>query len=393
MSPDGHSAPDALRPSPQPLSEPLFVGHGIFRHSSYGDWHPLRIPRVSTVIDLGRALGWLPRERYRTSPRAKPAALRAWHTDAYLAALQRAEVDGATSDAVRERHGIGSPSNPAYPEVWRRPATAAGGSLLAAELLRAGGVVHNPAGGTHHAMPDRAAGFCYLNDAVLAILSMRRAGLRRVAYVDVDAHHCDGVMHAFEAEPDVLMISTHEENRWPRTGALEDEGRGNALNLPLPRGSGDAALHAALHELIGPALEAHRPELIVLQCGADAVEEDPLSGLACTNRAHLEVIGALEGLAPRLLLLGGGGYNPWSVGRLWTAAWGVASGREMPDRLPPEAEAVLRAIRWDARRGRNPPEHWFTTLVDAPREDRLDAEVRARIDRLRRREAVRRSAG
>ena len=361
---------------------PLLIGSEIFRHSSYGPHHPLRIPRVSTVMDLSRALGWAPSDRFRASPRAKPLALSAWHTPAYLDALRRAEADGAVDRPTRERHGLGTPSNPVFPEVWRRPATAAGGSLLAAELLRDGGVIHNPAGGTHHAMPDRAAGFCYLNDAVLAILSLRRAGVERVAYVDIDAHHPDGVAHAFEAVPEVLMISTHEENRWPRTGALADAGAGNAFNLPLPRGSDDAALRAALHELIGPRVEAHHPGAVVLQCGADAVEEDPQSGLACSNRPHQEIAAALMGLAPRLLVLGGGGYNPWSVGRLWTAIWGTVSGREAPERLPPEAEAVLRAIRWSDRRGRTPPEHWFTTLVDPPREGPLDPEVRTRLSRL-----------
>ena len=361
---------------------PLLIGSEIYRHSSYGAHHPLRIPRVSTVMDLSRALGWLPPERYRASPRAKAPALAAWHEPAYLDALRRAEEAGGVDRATRERFGLGMPSNPVFPEVWRRPATAAGASLLAAELLGPGGVVHNPAGGTHHAMPARASGFCYLNDAVLAILSLRRQGVERVAYVDIDAHHPDGVVHAFEAVPEVLVISTHEEGRWPRTGALEEAGAGNMFNLPLPRGTSDEGLRAALHELIGPRVEAHRPGAVVLQCGADAVEEDPLARLACSNRVHLEVAAALRGLSPRLLALGGGGYNPWSVGRLWTAIWGTVSGQEMPERLPEGAEAVLRAIRWDARGGRDPPEHWFTTLVDPPREGPLDPELRARLRRL-----------
>ena len=371
----------AERVAPPPAG-PLLIGSEIFRRSSYGAHHPLRIPRVSTVMDLARALGWLPPERYRASPRAKPLALSAWHEPAYLDALRRAEAEGEASRAVRDRFGIGTPSNPVFPEVWRRPATAAGGSLLAAELLAGGGVVHNPAGGTHHAMPARASGFCYLNDAVLAILSLLRQGVERVAYVDIDAHHPDGVVHAFEAVPEVLVISTHEEGRWPRTGALEDAGAGNVFNLPLPRGTHDGGLRAALGELIGPRVEAHRPGAIVLQCGADAVEEDPLARLSCSNRPHLEVAAALRSLSPRMLVLGGGGYNPWSVGRLWTAVWGTVSGRGMPDRLPSEAEAVLRALRWDARGGRDPPEHWFTTLVDRPREGPADPEIRARLRRL-----------
>ena len=371
------------------LDGPLFVGHEIFRASSYGAHHPLRIPRVSTVMDLGRALGWLPPDRYRTSPRAKAAALAAWHAPEYLAALHRAEADGAVDHATRERFGLGTPSNPVFPEVWRRPATAAGGSLLAAELLAGGGVVHNPAGGTHHAMPARAAGFCYLNDVVLAILSMIRQGARRVAYVDIDAHHPDGVVHAFADRPEVLVISVHEEGRWPRTGALGEAGAGNVFNLPLPRGTDDSGLRAALHGLILPRVEAHRPDAVVLQCGSDAVAEDPQSALRCSNRPHMEVAASLAALSPRLLVTGGGGYNPWSVARLWTAVWGTVSGREMPDRLPPAAEAVMRALHWSDRRGRAPPDEWFTTLVDPPREGRLDPEIRHRLRVL----SARRGAG
>ena len=365
---------------------PLLLGHEIFRRSTYGAWHPLRIPRVSTVMDLSRALGWAPPGRFRTAPRAKPSALAAWHTADYLAALVAAEGAQEVSDAVRRRHGLGTPSNPVFPEMYRRPATAAGGSLLAAELLMAPGGprgIHNPAGGTHHGLPDRAAGFCYLNDPVLAIGRLRALGAGRVAYVDLDAHHPDGVVHAFAAVPDVLVVSTHEEGRWPRTGALEEAGAGNVFNLPLPRGATDADAAAALDELILPRLAAHRTDAVVLQCGADSVREDPLSGLDWTNGAYLRALAAILPLAPRLLLLGGGGYNPYATGRLWTALWGVLSGQEVPARLPPSAEAVLREVPWTGHRlARDKPEHWFTTLADAPRPGRVMPEVRARLRRL-----------
>ena len=365
---------------------PLLIGHEIFRRSTYGPWHPLRIPRVSTVMDLSRALGWTPRDRFRTAPRAKAAALAAWHASDYLVALEAAEAAQAVTEAVRRAHGLGTPSNPVFGEMFRRPATAAGGSLLAAELLMAPDGprrIHNPAGGTHHGMPGRASGFCYLNDPVLAILRLRALGADRVAYVDLDAHHPDGVVHAFRAVPEVLIVSTHEEGRWPRTGALDDAGCGNVFNLPLPRGATDADARAALDRLILPRLAAHRADAVVLQCGADSVREDPLSGLDWTNRAYLDALTAILPLAPRLLVLGGGGYNPFSTGRLWTALWGTLGGHEMPDRLPPMAEAVLRAIPWSGHRlARDKPESWFTTLRDAPRPARPDPEVRARLDRL-----------
>ncbi|MEO0697569.1 MAG: acetoin utilization protein AcuC [Pseudomonadota bacterium] len=362
---------------------PRMIAAEIYRTSTYGPWHPLRIPRVSTVLDLSRALGWLPAEQYITSPRARPAALTAWHTPDYVDALQQAERNGEVSEETRARHGLGTVSNPVFSEMFRRPATAAGASILAGELLRSPGVIHSPAGGTHHGFPDRAAGFCYLNDPVLAILSLRASGLRRIAYVDIDAHHADGVENAFAGDTDVLLISVHEERRWPFTGLLEDRGAGEVWNLPVPRGFNDTEMALVRDALILPRLAAFRPEAIVLQCGADAVEEDPLSRLALSNNAHWAVVAAVQAMTDRLLVLGGGGYNPWSVGRLWTGVWAVLNGFEVPDRLPPEGEAVLRGLQWRGHsRGKKPAEHWFTTLRDAARDGAVRDEVRGRVDAL-----------
>jgi len=375
---------DATRPAPLPL----FLGSDIYRNSTYGARHPLAIPRVPTVIDLCRAMGWLPAGVYRRSPRIRPAALTAFHTTDYVAALQAAELRQEVSEAVRHRHALGTLTNPVYPEMFRRPATSAGGALLAADLVAAGHRVYHPAGGTHHGMPDRASGFCYFNDPVLAILALRRHGMGRVAYVDIDAHHCDGVEAAFADEPEVLIVSLHEERRWPFTGALADRGAGNVFNLPLPRGTGDEVVKLALDRVILPAIATHGAEAIVLQCGADAVSEDPLSRLEWSNNAHWMVVAALMELRTGLMVLGGGGYNPWSVGRLWSGVWATLNGFDLPDRLPGEAEAVLRGLTWTRRAGRNPPAHWFTTLRDRPNEAPAPSEVRERVkllaNRLRR---------
>ena len=365
---------------------PLFIGSDIYRGSSYGAWHPLHIPRVSTVMDLARALGWLPQAQYRNSPRAKPAALVAFHTPDYIAALQAAEATQTVSDLTRTRFGLGSTANPVFPEMYRRPATGAGGVMLAAELVRDGGIVHVPGGGTHHAMADRANGFCYLNDPVLCLLALRHLGLHRIAYVDIDAHHCDGVEAALSGAEDMLLISVHEEKRWPFTGALDDRGAGRAVNLPVPRGLNDTEMRAILHRLILPVLDQFAPQAIVLQCGADAVAEDPLSRLELSNNAHVAVAMALRALAPRLIVLGGGGYNPWSVARCWTRIWGALNGREVTGPLPDAAQQVLGALSWNRRAiGRTPPAHWRETLNDPPHEGPLRPEVSSRIDHLRNR--------
>ena len=368
------------------MRAPLMLGSEIYRNSSYGYAHPLRIPRVSTVMDLSRALGWLDGSNFRTSPRAKAKALTIWHTPEYLEALQQAERQGHVDAAVRERHRIGTHTNPVFPEIWRRPATSAGGSLLAGELLRDGGVIYHPAGGTHHAFPDRAGGFCYLNDPVLAMLALRRNGAHRIAYLDIDAHHMDGVEHAFEADSETLLFSVHEERRWPHTGALGDAGAGNVFNLPVPRDLNDDEMSYIADQLIFPMLQAFRADAIVLQCGADAVEEDPLSRLALSNNAHFQIVTQLIGMAPRLLVLGGGGYNPWSVGRLWTGVWATLNGFDIPDKLPKQAEDVLRGLEFKSNsRGRNPPEHWFTTLKDTAKNGVVRDEIRARVQILNQR--------
>ena len=364
------------------MQEPVFIGSPIYRGSSYGARHPLAIPRVPVVTDLARALGWLPAARYRTSPRAKPEALERFHSRAYIAALRRAEESQSVDAGTRARHGLGTLSNPVFAEMFRRPATAAGGGLLAAELVREGGAVFNPGGGTHHGMPDRAAGFCYLNEPALTILRLREMGFDRIVYVDIDAHHGDGVQAAFHGSDRVRVISVHEARRWPFTGALADTGGGAAFNLPVPRGFNDSEFHHVLEEMILPATEAFAPQVIYLQCGADALLEDPLSRLALSNRVYATAVRALRALAPRLIVSGGGGYNPWSVGRAWCVAWGALLGEDLPEGpLPEAAQAVLAALDWP-RRARPAP-RLLGHLLDAPRPGPLRAELREAVSRLR----------
>ncbi|ETX14604.1 acetoin utilization protein [Roseivivax halodurans JCM 10272] len=351
-----------------------FIGSNVYRGSRYGKLHPLSIERVPAVIDICRALGWLPPEVYRTSPMAKPAALTGFHSVRYVAALQEAEAAQSVSSEVRERHGLGTLSNPVFPEMYRRPATAAGGGLLAADLVARGGVVHNPGGGTHHGLPDRASGFCYLNEPVLTMQRLLAIGLERIAYVDIDAHHCDGVAIAFEGSRQVRMISVHEAGRWPFTGAAEDDAGGAAINLPVPKGFNDSEFALLLNEVILPAVEAFRPDAIFLQCGADAVTEDPLSRLALSNLCHWRTVAALRPLSPRMIVSGGGGYNPWTTARLWSGVWATLSGAEIPERLPAEVSDILRGLDW-SRRGR-PSEALLTTLADAPRPGPVRSEIR-----------------
>ncbi len=356
------------------LKRPLYIGSEIYRRSSYGPKHPLAVPRVSTVTDIVRAMGWLGDNQFCEAPMADEAALARFHDPDYLAALRRVEATQSVSDADRERYGIGAGGNPIYPEIFRRPATSAGGVMLAARLVMDGGVVHCPGGGTHHGRRDRASGFCYVNDCVLGILTWLDAGIDRLAYLDIDAHHGDGVEDAFHDDPRVLTISVHEAGRWPGTGLASDPRRG-ILNFPVPQGFCDTELRFLMATSIVPAIAAHRPQALLLQCGADGLLEDPLARLALSNAAYRYVARAAMPLAPRLVVVGGGGYNPWTVGRAWACIWAELNGFPIPERVTPDAEAVLRALRYNRAAGRNPPEPWFTTLADTPREGAVRPEV------------------
>jgi acetoin utilization protein AcuC len=360
---------------PVEASRPIYIGSEIYRNSSYGPKHPLAVPRVSVCTDLCRALGWLPDGAYRDAPMASDADLSRFHTPEYVAALRRAEATQQTTETDRRRHKLGVEGNPVYREMFRRPAISAGGVLLAAQLTAEGGIVHCPGGGTHHGRPDHAAGFCFINDPVLGLLAWCDQGLTRIVYLDIDAHHGDGVQDAFHDDPRVLTISLHEAGRWPFSGALADRAGGAAYNLPLPSGCNDTEFRTLFEAVVLPLIRAHRPQAIMLQAGADGLEEDPLAKLSLSNNTHCMVAAALRGLTPRLLVLGGGGYNPWSVGRCWAAIWATLNDLPIPDRLPPAAEAVLRGLRFDRAAGRNPPAHWFTTLRDPPREGPVRAEI------------------
>jgi len=364
---------------------PLFIGSEIYRTSSFGRNHPLSIPRVSTVIDLCRALGWLDDARYVDSPRATPGQLARFHDPDYIAVLQATEAAQAASPEIRERYNLGKLENPIYPAMFRRPATACGGSIHAATLLAEGraATIYHPAGGTHHGRRDRASGFCFFNDPVLAILALLDRGVAPVAYVDIDAHHGDGVQDAFAGDGRVRVISVHEARRWPFTGKGDDRGGGDAWNIPVPPGFNDSEMAFVVEEALVPLATSIRPQALVVQAGADALLDDPLSKLALSNRALWAAVAALKDIAPRLLVLGGGGYNPWSVARAWTGVWAILNEIAMPDALPPEAEAVLRALTWSRSDGRNPPQHWFTTLADAPRPGPVREEVRQAVAALR----------
>ena len=358
-------------------SPALFVASDFCRRPGFGTHHPLSIPRVSAVLELCGCLGWLDAAELRMSRIASVAELTAFHDAAYVAALRASDDAGRVEPVVRERHGFGNFENPLFPGVFERAATAVGGSILAAELALGGRVAFHPAGGTHHGRHDRASGFCYFNDPVFAIRRLLEADVARVLYVDLDAHHGDGVQDAFLDEPRVRVVSIHEQGRWPYSGAADDVGHGYARNLPVPAGFNDSELEFLLDAVLMPFAAAYAPEAVVVTCGTDALAGDPLSGLALSNVALWEAVERVIGDTDPAVVLGGGGYNPWTLARCWTGLWGRLSGRQIPSQLPADAQHVLRSLHCDLVDDEDVEAAWFAGLADAPRPGPVRDEVKS----------------
>jgi len=369
-----------------------FVGHEIYREAAYGTLHPLAIARVEAVVDLCRALGWFRPGEYEVSPRADEAQLARFHDPAYIAALREACASGRVDAAVRERHGIGTMENPIFPGVFERASTSVGGSIRAAQLALAGRVAFHPAGGTHHGRPGRASGFCYFNDPAFALLTLLDAGLSRIAYVDLDAHHGDAVQDAFAADPRVHTFSIHEAGRWPGTGAASDTGGGRSVNLPVPRGFGDAELRMLMDDVVLPLAARIAPEAVVVTCGSDALAGDPLASMALSNVALWDAVEACVALAPIGVVLGGGGYNPWTLTRYWSGLWARLARHAIPDRLPSAAREVLERLSCDLVDEEDMKAEWLDSVADAPSVSAVRAPLTALRDATLARGAARAAA-
>ncbi len=354
----------------------LLVASEFCRRPGFGGGHPLSIPRVSVVLELCETLGWLGPDSCRASPAASVADLGGFHEPGYVEALRSSDVAGRVTREVRERYNFGNFENPLFPGVFERAATAVGGSVLAAELALERRAVFHPAGGTHHGRPDRASGFCFFNDPVFAIRRLLDGGSERVLYVDFDAHHGDGVQDAFLDEPRVRCVSIHEQGRWPYSGARDDVGHGHACNLPVPAGFNDDELRLLLDEVVLPLRDRFDPEAVVVTCGTDALAGDPLSGMALSNVALWAAVEkVIHGVGPAIVL-GGGGYNPWTLARCWTGLWGRLAGREVPVELPAAAQRILRTLSCDLVEEEDTDPAWLTTLADAGHPGTVRVQVR-----------------
>ncbi|AZM54716.1 acetoin utilization protein AcuC [Streptomyces sp. WAC 01529] len=312
----------------------------------FGPGHPMDPVRLGLTRSLVGAFG-LDRELdVVAAKRAGDSTLRLVHREDYVAAVKAASADPASA---RGEYGLGTEDDPAFAGMHEVSALIAGQSVGAAEAVWRGEALHavNFAGGLHHAMPGGASGFCIYNDAALAIARLLEVGAERVAYVDVDVHHGDGVQAAFWDDPRVLTISLHEHPRtlFPQTGWPEETGgaglaEGSAANVALPAGTGDAGWVRAFHAVVPELLAEFRPQVLVTQHGADTHFEDPLAHLAVSLDAQRAVQVACHELAHeyaegRWVALGGGGYAVVDVvPRSWTHLVAIAAGRPVEPEAP-----------------------------------------------------------
>jgi acetoin utilization protein AcuC len=256
-----------------------------------------------------------------------------FHPEAYLEVLEKApqgflDVDGLFM-------GLGTPETPIFRGMYEYAALAVGATLGGAKLLLAGqaDIAFNPSGGFHHAHAAYASGFCYMNDVVIACEHLAAAG-KRVFFLDIDAHHCDGVQDAFYDRRDVMTLSFHESGKtlFPGTGFADEigqgEGKGYSANVPLPAGIYDDEYLRAFRAIAPPLIGAFDPDVVVLEAGMDCLAGDPLTHMALTNNAYAEAVRLVRDMGKPLLVTGGGGYHVQNSARGYALVWVVLCGED-----------------------------------------------------------------
>ena len=335
------------------------------------DDHPLKATRLRYTYELLDAYGAFSREGSGlVKPRpATDAEILTVHASEYLEAVKGFSSGAGMENQPLFNFGAGG-DNPTYPGIYEAASLSTGASLVAAHMVADGEVdaAFNVSGGLHHAAPTHASGFCVFNDPAVAIQYLLSRGMR-VLYVDIDAHHGDGVQNIFYGSDQVLTISIHESGRFlfPGTGHVEEvgvgEGRGYSVNIPLFPYTGDEIYLWAFRKVVPPLVEAFRPDVLVGQLGIDSYQTDPLTHLMLTSQGYTQAVTELANLGLPFVAMGGGGYDQGAVARCWSLAYGIMLGTEWPDRIPqtyterygmealrdtatPEVEEPLRQQMW-----------------------------------------------
>jgi len=341
-----------------------FIYTDAYFDYDYGLNHPLKIVRLKLAYELIKACGLLSLSsvQYIPTQKAEDEDLALFHSRDYLQALK--QVSDGHFDQDVYAYGLGPGDNPIFKGLYDWSLWVVGATLQAIDFVMngEGDIAFNIAGGLHHAQKSKASGFCYVNDPVVGISKLLRRG-KRVVYLDIDAHHGDGVQWAFYGTPQVLTISLHETGYtlFPGTGFESEigvgEGEGYSVNIPLLPYTDDETYLWAFEEVVPPLIRAYQPDLVVTQLGVDTFYNDPLTKLNLSIHCFEKVLRRIKAIAPRWVALGGGGYDISNVARAWALAWGVMNGVEMNESLP---EAYIEmsgrfGIYEKELRGRNSP--------------------------------------
>jgi len=320
-----------------------FVYDKVLSSFSYGPDHPMNPPRLHRTFQLLESYGVFGWQGATIVPPVlcSEQDLLSFHTPAYVSAVQSLSQGNRVAEA--QDFGFGPGDNPVFEGMYDAFRWQVSASLTAvAQVVESGaGRVFSIAGGLHHAMPAKASGFCVFNDVAIAIGSLLERGYR-VAYVDIDAHHGDGVQQAFYDSDRALTVSIHEGPTFlfPGTGDVDEigvgQGKGYALNIPLPPYTNDEVYHWAFTQVVPQAIELFSPDILVVQAGIDTHYQDPLTHLNVTTRGYLETLRTILALSSKCVVLGGGGYYLPAVSKSWTRAYATMLGREtdLPDKLP-----------------------------------------------------------
>ena len=319
------------------LINALMYSYDLTRHE-YKPSHPFKPVRARLMSELLNRYGLISEENQGivAPPLMDEELLYLFHTREYIELLKKGEKGEVSVEMFRA--GLGTEDNPLFKTMYQYALEASSGTYEGAMMLCRGNVrfAFNPFGGFHHAGRDYAGGFCYINDIAIAIADLVRKG-QRVAYVDIDAHHGDGVQDAFYETDRVLNISLHEsgETLYPGTGSeIEtgaNEGLGYNVNIPLREGTDDEVYLLVFESLVPSLIESFKPDIVVANIGCDTHKDDPLAHLNLTSNGYKKVISIINDLSPKILALGSGGYNLFRTAALWTLAWAVFCGLQPQD--------------------------------------------------------------
>jgi len=351
-----------------------------FQAYNFGPSHAFNPIRQELTLDLVVKAGLLQAAHIRAPRAARLDELMLFHERGYIEAVQKA---GGSSPVADPGRGIGSPDNPAFSGMHEAAAFRVGATLDAVQDVITGDAEHcaNFAGGLHHALPGKASGFCIYNDIGVAIAWLRRTLGCKVAYVDLDAHHGDGVQWGFYDDPDVLTVSIHESGRYlfPGTGDVDETGAGDAagtsVNIPLLPGTDGESWLECVNTVVPDVIDAFRPDILITQHGCDAHRLDPLTHLSVSVEAMERAAALLHRLAHeycngRWVALGGGGYAVWQVvPRAWGLIWANLCDQKPEGRLP---EDWLQT--WRERSPVPLPGNWRDVIDQAPITDAADFE-------------------